>query len=61
MDIELLAMATPVTPTGQAVQLVALVDEYEPAAHGAQLLSEPDCVHTLVTALLVQASVGVPA
>ena len=40
-----------VVPTGQ----------YVPAAQGAQLLRLPDCVQTLVAALLVQASVGVPA
>ena len=40
-----------VVPTGQ----------YTPAAQEAQLLRLPDCVHALVVALFVQASVGVPA
>ena len=43
---------------GTAVSVPA--GQFTPAAHGAQLLSEPDDVHTLVL-LLVQAKFGVPA
>ena len=44
-----------------ATAVVVPTGQYVPATHGVQLLSEPDCVHTLVTALLVQANMGVPA
>ena len=44
-----------------ATAVVVPTGQYVPAAQGAQLLSEPEDVHTLVAALLVQANVGVPA
>jgi len=44
-----------------ATAVVVPTGQYTPAAQETQLLSEPDDVHALVVALLVQASVGVPA